>query len=166
MSTFTFKGEEHQTAGELPKVGSAIPNFKLSKGDFSSFTQDDIKGKRTVFNIFPSIDTGVCAASVRKFNELAAALDNTQVVCVSKDLPFAHKRFCEAEGIDSVVTTSQFVDTSFSEAFGVDMLSGPLPGLMSRCIVVADENGKVVYTEQVPELAQEPNYDAALNALK
>jgi thiol peroxidase len=166
MSTFTFKGEPQQTAGELPAVGQQVPAFKLTKGDFSTITQEDIKGKRTVFNIFPSIDTGVCAASVRKFNELAAGMDNTQVVCVSKDLPFAHKRFCEAEGISNVITTSQFADQSFSEAFGVDMLTGPLPGLMSRCIVVADEKGTIVHTEQVAELAQEPNYEAALQALK
>jgi thioredoxin-dependent peroxiredoxin len=166
MSTFTFKGTPHQTAGTLPEVGKQAPDFELTLSNFTSLTLADLTGKKAVLNIFPSIDTGVCAASVRKFNELAAGLENTTVVCISKDLPFAHKRFCDAEGINGVQTASQFKDQSFSEAYGVDMLSGPLPGLMSRAIVVIDANGKVLHTEQVAELAQEPNYDAALSALK
>jgi thiol peroxidase len=165
MATFTFKGVPQKTAGTLPQVGTQAPDFELTKGDFTTMRLADLAGKKVVLNIFPSIDTGVCAASVKQFNALAAKLDNTVVVCVSKDLPFAHKRFCEAEGIQGLVTVSQFKNQSFSEAYGVDMLTGPLPGLMSRAIVVLDENGKILYTEQVAELAQEPNYDAALAAI-
>lgn len=165
MSTFTFKGEPQQTAGTLPEVGTPAPAFELTQSNFTPLTNADLKGSKVVLNIFPSIDTGVCAASVRKFNELAAGTAGAKVVCISKDLPFAHKRFCDAEGISNLVMASQFKNQSFSTAFGVDMLTGPLPGLMSRAIVVLDENGVVLYTEQVAELAQEPNYDAALAVL-
>jgi thiol peroxidase len=165
MSTFTFKGEPQQTAGTLPAVGTAAPAFELTQGNFTPLTNGDLKGQKAVLNIFPSIDTGVCAASVRKFNELAAGKAGVKVVCVSKDLPFAHKRFCDAEGISNLIMASQFKNTSFSDAFGVDMLTGPLPGLMSRAIVVLDEAGTIIHTEQVAELAQEPNYEAALAVL-
>ena len=166
MAQITFKGNPIQTAGELPKKGEKAPDFKLVKSDLSETTLADYRGKRLVLNIFPSIDTGICAASVRHFNKDAAGLDNTVVLCVSKDLPFAHKRFCEAEGIANVVTASEFRNDSFSDAYRVKMTSGPLTGLMSRSIVVVDEDGKVVYTEQVPEIVQEPDYASALAALK
>ncbi|MFA6173563.1 MAG: thiol peroxidase [Kiritimatiellales bacterium] len=165
MAKITFKGSPIQTAGELPVKGSAAPDFTLVKQDLSETVLADYKGKRLVLNIFPSIDTGVCAMSVRKFNEKAAALTNTAVLCVSMDLPFAQSRFCGAEGIKNVVTASAF-RSAFGEHYGVTIAEGPLTGLLSRAMVVINESGKVIYTEQVPEIAQEPNYDAALAALK
>lgn len=165
MATITLKGNNIQTNGELPAVGSTIPGFKLVKSDLSLLQTDDLKGKKVVFNIFPSLDTDVCAASVRKFNATASNLENTVVVCVSKDLPFAHKRFCTVEGLTNVVSASDFRDGSFGNDFGLTITTGPLMGLHSRAIVVADENGKVVYTEQVPEITQEPDYEAALKSL-
>jgi thiol peroxidase len=166
MAQITFKGNPVHTEGELPAVGSKAPSFTITKTDLSDVTLEDLAGKKVVLNIFPSVDTGICAASVRKFNEEASKLDNTVVVGVSKDLPFAHKRFCDAEGIDSVVNTSEYKDSSFSEAYKVRMIDGALEGLMSRAIVVIDEDGVVVYTEQVPEIVQEPDYGKALEALK
>lgn len=166
MSTITFKGNPLQTAGSLPEVGSNAPAFRLTGTDMADFTPETFKGKRVVLNIFPSIDTGICAASTRRFNQEAQGLDNTVVVCVSKDLPFAHGRFCGAEGLENVISGSEFKDTSFSDAYGVTMEGGPLSGLMSRAVVVLDTEGKVVYTEQVPEIVQEPDYEAALGALK
>jgi thiol peroxidase len=165
MATITFKGTPIQTIGELPAKGSSAPDFVLVKQDLSETVLADYKGKRLVLNIFPSIDTGVCAMSVRKFNEKAAALKNTVVLCVSMDLPFAQSRFCGAEGIKNVVTASSF-RSAFGDHYGVTIADGPLAGLLSRAIVVVSETGKVLYTEQVPEIAQEPNYDAALAALK
>ena len=165
MAKITFKGTPIQTAGELPAKGSVAPEFTLVKQDLSETGLADYKGKRLVLNIFPSIDTGVCAMSVRKFNEKAAALKNTAVLCVSMDLPFAQGRFCGAEGIKNVVTASAF-RSAFGEHYGVTIADGPLAGLLSRAVVVINESGKVVYTEQVPEIAQEPNYDAALATLK
>jgi thiol peroxidase len=165
MATITLKGNNIQTNGELPAVGSTIPGFKLVKSDLSLLQNDDLKGKKVVFNIFPSLDTDVCAASVRKFNATASNLVNTVVVCVSKDLPFAHKRFCTVEGLSNVVSASDFRDGSFGNDFGLTITTGPLMGLHSRAIVVADENGKVIYTEQVPEITQEPDYEAVLKNL-
>jgi len=165
MAKITFKGTPIQTAGELPAKGSVAPEFTLVKQDLSETGLADYKGKRLVLNIFPSIDTGVCAMSVRKFNEKAAALKNTAVLCVSMDLPFAQSRFCGAEGIKNVVSVSAF-RSAFGEHYGVTIADGPLAGLLSRAVVVINESGKVVYTEQVPEIAQEPNYDAALATLK
>jgi thiol peroxidase len=165
MAKITFKGSPIRTAGDLPVNGSAAPDFTLVKQDLSETVLADYKGKRLVLNIFPSIDTGVCAMSVRKFNEKAAALKNTVVLCVSMDLPFAQSRFCGAEGIQNVVTASAF-RSAFGDHYGVIIAEGPLAGLLSRAVVVINENGKVVYTEQVPEIAQEPDYDAALTALK
>lgn len=165
MATIMFKGAPVQTAGELPAKGSAALDFTLVKQDLSETVLSDYKGKRLVLNIFPSIDTGVCAMSVRKFNEKAAALKNTVVLCVSMDLPFAQSRFCAAEGIKNVVTASAF-RSAFGEHYGVTIAEGPLAGLLSRAVVVINENGKVIYTEQVPEVTQEPNYDAVLAALK
>ena len=165
MAKITFKGSPIQTSGELPAKGTAAPDFALVKQDLSETVLADYKGKRLVLNIFPSIDTGVCATSVRKFNERAAALTNAVVLCVSMDLPFAQSRFCGAEGIKNVVTASAF-RSAFGEHYGVIIAEGPLAGLFARAVVVINESGKVVYAEQVPEIAQEPNYEAALAALK
>jgi len=166
MAQVTFKGNPINTAGSLPKVGSVAPDFKLIKADLSPVSLSELKGKKVILNIFPSIDTPVCAASVRRFNVEASQLPNTAVLCISKDLPFAQKRFCAAEGLDNVITASEFRDSSFGSAYGVQIADSPLQGLFSRAIVVVDENGRVVYTEQVPEIAQEPDYAKALNALK
>jgi thiol peroxidase len=164
MAQITFKGTPIRTIGELPAKGSTAADFALVKQDLSETVLADYKGKRLVLNIFPSIDTGVCAISVRKFNEKAAALKNTVVLCVSMDLPFAQSRFCGTEGIKNVVTASAF-RSAFGDHYGVTIADGPLAELFSRAIVVINENGKVVYTEQVPEIAQEPNYDAAIASL-
>ena len=164
MATVTLKGNPIETVGELPKVGDKAPAFDLVKDDLSAVKLSELKG-RVVLNIFPSIDTGTCAMSVRQFNQKVTALDNTTVVCVSKDLPFALGRFCGAEGIENVLVGSAF-RSSFGEDYGVTFKTGPLTGLLSRAVVVIDENGQVVYTQQVPETADEPDYDAALNALK
>lgn len=153
------------TSGQLPQTGAAAPDFKLVKNDLSVATLADFKGSKLVLNIFPSIDTGTCAASVRKFNEKASSLENTKVLCISRDLPFAQKRFCAAEGLDNVINLSDFRDGNFGKTYGVDFTSGPLEGLLSRCVVVIDENGIVQYSEQVAETADEPNYEAALAAL-
>lgn len=166
MAKITFKGNPVTTSGELPKVGSSAPDFTLTKTDLSALGKKDLAGKNVVLNIFPSIDTGVCATSVRTFNQKAAALPNTVVVCVSKDLPFAMKRFCGAEGIEKVVPASWFRGPDFGRDYGVVMQDGPLAGLFARAVVVFDASGKVVYTELVPEIAQEPNYDAALKAVR
>ncbi|MFN8672143.1 MAG: thiol peroxidase [Candidatus Sericytochromatia bacterium] len=166
MAKITLKGNPINTAGELPKVGEKAPNFKLTKTDLSDVTLESFEGKRVVLNIFPSVDTAVCASSVRKFNQEASNLNNTIVLCVSKDLPFALKRFCGAEGLENVVPASELRDSSFSDGYGVTILEGGLAGLMSRAIVVVDEKGTVSYTEQVPEIGQEPNYGNVLELLK
>jgi thiol peroxidase len=166
MATITLKGNPIETIGELPGIGSEAPGFTLTKTDLADCTRADFSGKRIVFNIFPSLDTPVCAASVRKFNSEASQLENTVVLCVSADLPFAHSRFCEAEGLDRVVALSTFRSSRFGKDFGVEIGNGPLKGLLSRAIVVTDQEGVVRYTEQVPEIAQEPNYDAALDILR
>lgn len=165
MATIKFKGDEIQTAGILPSVGTQAPDFRLTGTDLKDFNLTSYDGKRVILNIYPSVDTGICALSTRRFNELASDLENTVVVCVSKDLPFAHSRFCGAEGLENVVSASEFKDKSFSNAYGVEMTSGPLAGLMSRAVVVVDERGKVIYTEQVPDIVQEPDYEAALAVL-
>lgn len=166
MAKITLKGNPIHTIGNLPLTGTMAPGFTLVKTDLSLLKLDDLKGKKVLLNIFPSLDTEVCAASVRRFNAEAANLSNTVVVCVSKDLPFAHKRFCATEGIENVITASDFRDGSFGEAYGVTITDGPLAGLHSRAVVILDENGKVIYTEQVPEIVQEPDYEAALSKLK
>jgi len=166
MAQVTFKGSPFQTAGNLPAVGAAAPEFKVTKADLSDTCLADYKGRQLVLNIFPSIDTPVCAASVRRFNEEASKRANTTVLCVSRDLPFALKRFCAAEGLNNVVTASEYKDSSFSDGYGVRIADGPLAGLLSRAVVVVDAGGKVAYTEQVPEIAQEPDYATALSALK
>ena len=165
MANIKFKGDPIQTAGNLPTVGSQAPDFSLTGTDLSNLNLTSFAGKNLVLNIFPSIDTGICAISTRTFNERAQALENTVVLCVSKDLPFAHSRFCGAEGLERVVSASEYKDFNFSESYGVSMEDGPLAGLMSRAVVVIDEAGKVIYTEQVPEIVQEPDYDAALSVL-
>lgn len=166
MAKITFKGNPVSTSGDLPQVGSRAPDFSLVKNDLASLGNQDFAGKNVVLNIFPSIDTGVCATSVRKFHERAASLPNTVVVCVSKDLPFAMKRFCGAEGIDKVITASAFRGPDFGAAYGVTMTDGPLAGLFARSIVVLDGSGKVVHTELVPEITQEPDYERAAAAVR
>ena len=165
MATVTLKGNSINTLGNLPSNGSSAPDFTLTKNDLSSASLGDYKGQKVVLNIFPSIDTGTCAQSVRQFNQEAAELDNTKVLCISKDLPFAQARFCGAEGIDKVETLSDFRDGNFGDAYQVTITDGPLQGLHSRAVVVIDANGTVVYSEQVPEIVDEPNYKAALEAL-
>ena len=164
MASITFQSNPVTTVGELPATGSTLPAFELVGQDLGTVSSADLAGRRVVLNIFPSLDTGTCAMSVRKFNEVAAGLDNTVVVCVSKDLPFAQARFCGAEGIENVVTGSAF-RSSFGEDFGVTMADGPLAGLLSRAVIVADAEGTVLYTEQVGEVSEEPDYDAARAAL-
>ncbi|HUH48066.1 MAG TPA: thiol peroxidase [Arenibacter sp.] len=165
MATVTLKGNPVHTIGTLPQVGSDAPSFSLTKGDLSSASLSDYKGKKIVMNIFPSIDTGTCAQSVRQFNTEAAELENTVVLCISKDLPFAQGRFCGAEGIANVEMLSDFKDGNFGKAYQLTFTDGPLAPLLSRSVVVVDENGKVLYTEQVQEIVDEPNYKAALEAL-
>jgi len=164
MATTAFKGTTVTTVGELPAVGTQAPDFDLVGADLSPVTSADLRGRRVVLNIFPSIDTGVCAQSVRTFNEKAAGLEGTTVVCVSADLPFAAKRFCAAEGIENVTTGSTFRG-SFGANYGVTMVDGPLAGLLARSVVVVDADGKVVHTQLVDEITTEPDYDAALSAL-
>lgn len=165
MAEITRRGVPVTTSGELPATGSPAPEFELVGTDLGTVRSSDFAGRRVLLNIFPSIDTGVCAASVRRFNALAAAMDNTTVVGVSMDLPFAHGRFCEAEGIDDVVTASAFRST-FGEDYGVRMLNGELQGLLARSVVVIDPDGTVVYTQQVPEIGEEPDNEAVLDALR
>ncbi|GAB3021392.1 thiol peroxidase [Mycobacterium bourgelatii] len=162
MAQITLRGNPINTVGELPEVGSPAPSFTLTGADLGSVSSDQFQGKPLLLNIFPSVDTPVCATSVRTFNERAAASGGT-VLCVSKDLPFAQKRFCGAEGIENVTTASAFRD-SFGEAYGVTIADGPMAGLLARAIVVIGADGNVAYTELVPEIAQEPDYDAALAA--
>lgn len=165
MAQITLKGSPIHTSGDLPKVGSAAPAYTLVRTDLSEVTPKELAGQRVVLNIFPSLDTPTCAASVRKFNARANEKPNTTVLCVSADLPFAQKRFCGAEGLDNVVPASTFRAADFGQAYGVTLTDGPLKGLLARAVVVVDEAGKVVHTELVPEIAQEPDYNAALAAL-
>ena len=162
---FTFQGEAQKTVGELPAVGAAAPAFELVKTDLSTVGNADLKGKKVILNIFPSIDTPVCATSVRSFNEKAAALENTVVLCVSVDLPFAHDRFCGAEGLKDVVPASDFRGNKFGQAYGLTVDGGPLAGLLARAIVILDEEGNVAYTQLVSELTEEPDYASALAAV-
>lgn len=166
MAEFKLKGNTFNTAGTLPAVGSTAPDFTLTKIDLSEVTLDSLKGRRVILNVFPSVDTDVCAASVRRFNVEAAKLKNTTVLCASMDLPFAHARFCGAEGIESVDSVSDFRSGGFGRAYGMRIADGPLAGLLARSIVIVDEQGKVVYTELVPETTQEPDYDKALAAAR
>lgn len=165
MATITLKGNTIETCGSLPTTGSAAPQFTLVKPDLSEVSLGDYKGKKVVLNIFPSIDTPVCAASVRRFNKTAGELTNTVVLCISADLPFAHSRFCETDGLKNVESLSVFRSPSFGKDYGLTITTGPIAGLLSRAIVIIDTKGSVVYTEQISEITQEPNYDAALAAL-
>lgn len=162
MATITRKGAQIELAGELPRRGTAAPEFSLVKTDLSECSLKDFSGKRVILNIFPSIDTPTCAASVRRFNEEAGRQENTVVLCISPDLPFAHGRFCETEGIKNVIPLSTFRSPAFGEVYGVTMTSTERRGLLARAIVVIDGSGKVTHTELVPELTQEPDYGAAL----
>jgi thiol peroxidase len=164
MAEVTLGGNPVHTVGELPEIGTKAPDFTVTAGDLGEITRDELAGKRVVLNIFPSVDTKTCATSVRHFNELASSLDNTVVLCVSADLPFAQTRFCGAEGLDNVQTGSTF-RSNFGQQYGVTMADGRLSGLLARAVVVLDEGGTVVHTELVSEIANEPNYDSALSAL-
>ena len=164
-TAITLGGNAIHTVGKLPAVGTEIKDFDLTGVDLQEKTLADFKGKYIVMNIFPSVNTGVCAKSVRQFNEDASGLKNTVVLCISKDLPFAQKEFCGAEGIKNVVMLSDF-RSDFGHAYGVQMADGAMRGLLSRAVIVVDPEGKVVYEQQVPEIGQEPNYDAAIAAIK
>lgn len=164
MAEVTLGGNPVHTSGDLPAVGSSAPAFTLTGSDLGDVSVADYEGKNLVLNIFPSVDTPTCATSVRTFNERAAGLDNTEVLCVSADLPFAQGRFCGAEGIDNVKTASTF-RSSFGADYGINLTDGPLAGVLSRAVVVVGPDGNVKHTELVGEIAQEPNYDAALGAL-
>ena len=166
MATVTLKGNPIDVAGSLPKAGQQAPAFSLVGKDLKDVSLADFKGKRKVLNIVPSLDTPVCATSTRKFNEKAASLANTVVLVVSADLPFASGRFCAAEGLNNVTTLSTVRGREFMKAYGVEITSGPLAGVTARAVVVLDENDRVLHSELVPEIAQEPNYESALNSLK
>ena len=166
MADILLAGKPIQTLGTIPSAGQPAPDFVLVKADLSETTLADYSGKKVVLNIFPSLDTSVCAASVRRFNAEAGQMDDTAVLCVSADLPFAHTRFCEIEGLDNVISASVFRSPEFGKDYQVLITSGPLVGLLSRAVVIVDENGKVLYSEQVPEITQEPDYEAALAVLK
>jgi len=165
MAQITLKGNPINTLGSLPKIGSKAIDFSLVQNNLSKVSLKDFEGQRLVLNIFPSLDTGTCAASVRNFNKQAANLENTKVLCISRDLPFAQARFCGAEGIENAITVSDFVDGSFGKNYNLEITDGPLANLHSRCVIVLNEKHEVIYTEQVPEIVNEPNYDAALAVL-
>lgn len=165
MAQITHKGQPVTTSGQLPAPGTSAPDFLLTRRDLSDVRLADFAGKKKILNIVPSLDTGVCAASARRFNQLAADRSDTVILTVSDDLPFAQKRFCEAEGIDRVVTLSEFRNRDFGQAYGVRFTSGPLAGILSRSLVVLDENNRVLWTQQVPDTTQEPDYAGAFAAL-
>lgn len=165
MAQITLKGQPIHTAGSLPAVGTPAPAFTLTGADLQDVRLSDYAGKRVVLNISPSIDTSICAVSVRTFNQRIAAFPNAVVIYVSRDLPFAHARFCGAEGIDKVVTASEMRNTAFGEAYGVRIVDGPMEGLLARSVLVLDENQRVIHGELVPEIGQDPDYEAALKAL-
>lgn len=166
MAQITFQGNPVETSGNLPETGSAAPGFTLTGTDLSDRSLGEYSGKKVVLNIFPSLDTPVCAASVRRFNEEAGKLDDTVVLCISADLPFAHQRFCETEGLKDVVSLSCFRSPDFAKDYGVMITSAPLNGLLARAVVIVDPSGKVGYAQQVPEITEEPDYEAALSYLK
>ena len=166
MATITLKGTAIQTAGSLPKVGTKVPAFSLTGGDLADVGLKNFAGKKKVLNIVPSLDTAVCALSAQRFNQEVTSLADTVVINISADLPFAQKRFCESQGLKNVVNLSTMRSSAFGKDYGVVITTGPLAGLMSRAVLVLDKQDNVVYSEQVPEIAQEPNYDAALSAVK
>ncbi|HPW50956.1 MAG TPA: thiol peroxidase [Spirochaetota bacterium] len=165
MAKITLKGNIINTFGNLPEIGSKAKDFLLTKTDLSDVSLNDFSGKRIVMNIFPSVDTGVCATSVRRFNSELDKMKNTVVLCISVDLPFAHQRFCGAEGLNNVISLSEMRVRKFGEDYGVRIIDGPLAGIFSRAIIVIDETGKIIYTEQVPEIAQEPDYAPVVKLL-
>ena len=166
MSQILLKGQPINTIGKLPDIGSKAPDFTLTANDLKDISLKDFDNKTLILNIFPSIDTAVCATSVRKFNTQAQALPNTKVLCISADLPFAHARFCAGEGLDNVITLSDFRNKDFGINYGVKIIDSTLSGLLSRAIVIIDKTGKIIYTEQVSDIANEPDYEKVLNALK
>ncbi len=165
MAEITLKGNKIKTIGDLPSIGSVAPEFTLIKNDLSRVSLKDFLGTKLVLNIFPSLDTGTCAASVRKFNEKAASLDNIKVLCISRDLPFAQARFCGAEGIDNVITLSDFSRGDFRRNYNLEIVDGPLAFLHSRVVIIIDEEGKIKYTQQVPEIVDEPDYEDVMKNL-
>lgn len=165
MATITFKGNAVHSSGTLPRKGKKAPDFTLVRSDLSQMSLKEHRGKKVILNIFPSLDTSTCATSVRKFNQLAAGMNNTVVLAISKDLPFAQGRFCSTEGITNVITLSGFRDSAFGKAYGVNLVDGPLAGLYARSVVVINEKGEIVYTELVSEISNEPDYDKALASL-
>jgi thiol peroxidase len=166
MASITLGGNPVSTSGNLPKPGTKAPDFFLTGTDLGTVKLSDYKGKKLILNVFPSVDTGTCAASVRAFNSKASGLDNTRVLCISRDLPFAQKRFCGAEGLDNVINLSDFKTGAFGKDYGLEISDGPLAGLHSRAVIVINEDGDVVYTEQVSEIANEPDYEKALAAIQ
>ena len=165
MANITLKNNPISTSGKLPNIGEEAKNFSLIGKDLQKVTLNNFKGERIVMNIFPSVDTGICAISVKTFNEKAANLSNTKVLCISRDLPFAQNRFCGAENIENVLTLSDFANGSFGKDYGLTIIDGALANLHSRCIVVLDESHKIIHTEQVDEITTEPNYETALAVL-
>ena len=165
MAAITLGGNPINTNGELPKVGSKAPDFQLTNQNLSLVSLADFSGSKIVLNIFPSIDTSTCATSVRTFNAKASALENTKVLCISRDLPFAQKRFCGAEGLDNVINLSDFNTGNFGKAYGLEITDGVFTGLHARVVIVIDENGIITHIELVPEIDNEPNYESALAAL-
>ncbi|MGL4993624.1 MAG: thiol peroxidase [Bacteroidales bacterium] len=165
MAKITLHGNEFNTIANLPAIGSVAHELNLTKADLGEISLKDVAGKKVVLNIFPSLDTATCAASVRNFNKEAASLDNTIVICISMDLPFAMSRFCSTEGLNNVVTASGFRNHEFGKKYGVEIVDGPLRGLYARSVVILNEKGEVKYTELVAEIADEPNYKAAIAAL-
>ena len=166
MAAITLKGTPIHTIGHLPPVGRIAPPFRLTTADLSDTGLDSFKGRKKILNIVPSLDTGVCAASARRFSAEVSKLNNVALLNISADLPFAQKRFCESESLKNIVSLSTMRSLSFGKDYGVQIVDGPLAGLMSRAVLVLDADNKIIYTEQVPEIAQEPNYDAALAALR
>jgi len=166
MAEITLKGVPLHTSGDLPPVGAKLPVFKLTGKDLADKTLADYAGKRLVLNIFPSLDTTTCAMSVRRFNAEATKLTNTVVLCISRDLPFAQARFCGAEGLDNVVTLSEFRDLGFGKSYGLEITDSPMASLLARAVLVADETGKIIYRQLVPEISTEPDYQAAIDSLK
>ncbi len=165
MATITLKGNKINTLGDLPKVGEKAPSFNLTTVDLSHKNLSDFSGKKVILNIFPSIDTGTCATSVREFNKKAANLNNTIIACISRDLPFAQARFCGAEGIENVIMLSDFATGNFGKDYRLEITNGPLANLHSRAIIIVDEDGNIIYTEQVSEIVDEPNYETAIKAI-
>lgn len=165
MNTVTLGGNKINLKGSFSAAGGTAKDFTMVKTDLGEMSLSSLKGKKVVLNIFPSLDTAVCAASVRKFNSMAAKMENTVVLAISKDLPFAHGRFCTTEGIENVTPLSAFRNCTFGEDYGVEMADGPLAGLFARSVIVIDENGRIAYTQLVPEITTEPDYEAALKAL-